>query len=143
MRRLLVPDASVILKWVLPPEGEPEWGSARKLLVRFIEGEVDLAVPSLWYFEAGNTLARRFPPAIAEKQLHELTRLSMHEVPPGDGWGPVAIGLCGSFGITFYDASYHAVALHLGGTLVTADRTMFRKVRSKGAIVELGSLALE
>jgi len=33
---IVVPDASVILKWVLQPEGEPDTGSALRVLEAFL-----------------------------------------------------------------------------------------------------------
>jgi hypothetical protein len=52
--KLVVPDASVLLKWVLPEEGEPWVGEALRLRDDFETGRADLLVPSLWYYEAGN-----------------------------------------------------------------------------------------
>lgn len=58
---LVVPDASVLLKWVLPPDDEPDIDRAL-LLRRSILEETALALlPALWPYEVANTVARRFP----------------------------------------------------------------------------------
>jgi predicted nucleic acid-binding protein len=41
------------------------------------------------------------------------------------------------FGVTFYDASYHAVALIRGGVLLTADGTYCRKTSAAGHSMKL------
>ena len=60
-QRLVVPDASVILKWVLPSKDEPNLGQALELRDSIADGRVRAIVPSLWFYEVGNTLARRRP----------------------------------------------------------------------------------
>jgi len=39
--------------------------------------------------------------------------------------------------VSFYDASYHALALYSGGTFITADKKYFKKARSFGHIQQL------
>ena len=58
--KIVVPDASVLLKWVLPTTEEGR-DSALELRDAAIAGEITLMVPPLWLYEVGNTLARRFP----------------------------------------------------------------------------------
>ena len=59
--RIVVPDASVLLKWTLAGDDEHELEQALKLRDAAVHGEVALKVPSLWLYEVGNTLSRRFP----------------------------------------------------------------------------------
>ena len=82
---LLVPDSSLILKWVVPPDNEPHVKQALALREAFLNSEVTLRVPSLWYFEIGNTLARKFREESAN-QLRNLRRLGMTEVAVTDQW---------------------------------------------------------
>jgi predicted nucleic acid-binding protein len=58
---LLVPDASVIVKWTLPGGAEPAAERALGVLAEWQAGEVDLVVPSLWRYEVANVLARKAP----------------------------------------------------------------------------------
>jgi len=134
---IVVPDASVILKWVLPQGEEPNWEQARRILELFVDGDLQLAVPPLWYYEAGNTLERRFGDEPAAEMLRWLLELDLPEVSPRSGWGRTAVSLVAAAGVTFYDAAYHAVAVHVGGVLVTADSAFVRRVRAYGSIVPL------
>ena len=58
---IVTPDASVLLKWVLPGDDEQDTGAALALRDEAAAGTLDLVVPQLWIYEVGNTLARRFP----------------------------------------------------------------------------------
>ena len=46
---VVAPDASVILKWVLPSAGESDVGSALALRDAIVAGEVRALAPELWY----------------------------------------------------------------------------------------------
>ena len=61
MAKPLVPDASVLLKWVLPPADETDVETALALRDSIASGGIRALVPDLWVCEVGNTLARRFP----------------------------------------------------------------------------------
>ncbi len=58
---VVVPDASVILKWALPSCDEPDADRALLLRNAIRDDLVRAVVPSLWLYEVGNTVARRFP----------------------------------------------------------------------------------
>ena len=58
---IVTPDASVLLKWVLPGHDEQVTDAALALRDEAVAGTLDLVVPQLWIYEVGNTLARRFP----------------------------------------------------------------------------------
>jgi predicted nucleic acid-binding protein len=134
--KVLVPDASIILKWLLP--GPEEEDSDRALQIRdaFVLGKNSLHVPSLWYFEVGNTLARKFP-EYAEPLLETVMDLSMEENSIRLETLKTTLALTQRFDVTFYDASYHAVAINRGGTFITADRKYFSKAKAAGSIVLL------
>jgi|GEM_PF-3598983 len=68
---VLVVDASVILKWVLPPGTEEYQQQAWAISGAVGDRRVEIKVPSLWVFEVGNLPARRYP-AQAEQQLGDL-----------------------------------------------------------------------
>lgn len=48
---IVVPDASLILKWVVPSDNEPHVEQAFALREAFLKDEITLQVPTLWYFE--------------------------------------------------------------------------------------------
>lgn len=131
----LVPDASVILKWVLDAENEPGQAAANQLLERWQKGELSLAVPSLWTYEVGNVLCMKRP-ADAFKVLSALCDLGLDEVPLSRELIQRTVALANHHGLTFYDASYLAVAAERNAVLVTADSKFCRRL-PKGLPVEL------
>lgn len=135
--KVVVPDASVILKWVLPdPSGEEGLDAALRLRDAVISEKVSVKVPSLWLFEVGNTLTRRFPRQAAET-LQLLMAFGLEESVPDDRWLSRAVGLTQDHGVTFYDAAYHALALAEKGIFVTADQKYIRKAGEAGGVVSL------
>ena len=54
---IIVPDASVILKWVLEKEDESDYPQALQLQHAFLAQEVEIRLPTLWRYEVGNVWA--------------------------------------------------------------------------------------
>lgn len=123
---VVVPDASVILKWVLPSADEPESDRAIALRDQWIAGRVAIVVPALWAFEVANVLAMKSGKQ-AEPLLSALLDLEMDEAPVRE-FAAAALSLCVKHDVTFYDAAYHALAQARRGTLVTADERYARTV---------------
>ncbi|HJW81826.1 MAG TPA: type II toxin-antitoxin system VapC family toxin [Acidiferrobacterales bacterium] len=135
--KVVVPDASVILKWVLPdPSGEEGLDAALRLRDAVISEKVYVKVPSLWLYEVGNTLTRRFPRQAADA-LQLLIAFGLEESVPDDRWLSRAVGLTHDHGVTFYDAAYHALALVEKGIFVTADQKYIRKAGKAGRVISL------
>jgi predicted nucleic acid-binding protein len=125
--RTLVTDASVILKWVLDSDDEPGREDAVAILESFVDGNLRLAVPSLWVYEVGNILSRKRP-ATARDTMTALLDLGLEEVPLGSVLAGRTLELALDKGITFYDASYVAVAENRDAGFVTADRRLAERL---------------
>ena len=106
---IVTPDASVLLKWVLPAEDEQDTDAALDLRGEAEAGTLDLVVPQLWIYEVGNTLARRFPEDAGEL-LASLADFRLTEAKLDARWRARAVSLSVRYGVAFYDAAYHAVA---------------------------------
>lgn len=130
---LIVPDASVILKWVLPSDDEPNADQALLLRDAIANDTVRALVPSLWLYEVGNTVARRFPD-YAKPWLAALQKYDLYEYPLSERWLGTVLNLTRRYEITFYDAAYHAIAINESGTFVTADERYVTRVSEAGAI---------
>ena len=78
---LVVPDASVLLKWVLPSDDEPDADKALLLRAAILDEAVHALLPALWLYEVGNTVARRFP-THASGWLSALMKFGLKEAPP-------------------------------------------------------------
>ena len=133
---LVVPDASVLLKWILPGEDEPDTGAALSLREAAVSGAVSLFVPQLWMYEVGNTLARRYPEQ-AGRLLAALVDFRITEARLDSRWREQTLSLARVHGVTFYDASYHAVALVCSGVFVTADARYVRRAQDAGGLALL------
>ena len=133
---IVTPDASVLLKWVLPDDDEQDTGAALALRDEATAGILDLVVPQLWIYEVGNTLARRFPEDAGEL-LVSLAEFGLTEAKLDARWRACAVSLSVRYGVTFYDAAYHAVALGLRGVFVTADERYVRRASEAGGISSL------
>lgn len=65
MKRYVV-DASIIIKWVLGDEREPDQRKAYEFLQEWVHGRAEIFAPSLWHYEVGNFLGREIPEEAAE-----------------------------------------------------------------------------
>jgi predicted nucleic acid-binding protein len=138
MKRLLVPDASVILKWVLKTD-EADAEKALSLLSSWVAGEVEILLPSLWVYEVGNIVGRRN----LQRSGEIMTLLLGYRFPEAKTDAPLVaatLEIMRTCNVTFYDAAYHAVAMSAGGSFVTADEVYFRKGEGLGHVVLLGDV---
>lgn len=111
-------DASVAAKWFLPVEREPEGAVARELI-----GRVALRTTSLAVFEVGNVLTIHSgwaAPRVA-RALDLLLEICGEPLAmaPDDHLATAELAL--AHGLTFYDASYAALAQRAGRGLLSAD----------------------
>lgn len=136
IRPLLVPDASVLLKWVLPSDDEPDADKALLLRAAILEEAVRAMLPALWLYEVGNTIARRFPEQ-ASDWLSALLKFGLEEVQPSQSWLAKTLELTRRYEVSFYDAAYHALALVHKGLFVTADSRYVNRVADIGSVVAL------
>ncbi|MEK6974724.1 MAG: type II toxin-antitoxin system VapC family toxin [Candidatus Thermoplasmatota archaeon] len=93
-----------------------------------------LVAPDILFYELGNVLARAWTqtdPAALAAALEEASALVEMRRPPAE-----AITAMARQGLTFYDASYVALAKQAGATLVTADAKMAKVARKAGISVK-------
>ena len=127
---VIVPDASVILKWGLSSSDEQDRDLALALKESWLSGACDLIVPSLWIYEVGNILSMKRP-AEAEALLQAIIDLDLEETSPTLYLTPI-LRLIRKFKVTFYDAAYHGLAIERGGLMLTCDEAYIRKTQSAG-----------
>ena len=133
---IVIPDASVLLEWVLPGDDEQDGDAALFLRDEAVAGAVELVVPQLWLYEVGNTLARRFPDQAGEL-LASLADFGLTEARLDLRWRTQAVSLAVAYEVAFYDAAYHAVALVHGGVFVTADERYVARASRAGNVSTL------
>jgi predicted nucleic acid-binding protein len=116
-----VVDASVAAKWFRPVEDEPEGGLARQAI-----GTLAMRVTTLTFYEVGNLLTRRAGRdaggvRAALDLMREICGEPLALLPQDYG---AATELALTHGLTFYDASYVAIANRVGRGVLSADRDL-------------------
>jgi predicted nucleic acid-binding protein len=133
-RRIL--DTSVAVAWYLP---EPWAAPAREWRRRLMQGELELLVPQLHWYEFGNVLRkyvvlRDLDPAAAEAvyALHLECPLRRLDPPP-----QALLRTALDYGATLYDAVYIALAVENQVRLLTAERATTAWVRKLGDLADV------
>lgn len=134
--KAIVADASVILKWVLPGLNESDVEKALLLRDLAIDRRIAILVPSLMLFEIGNVLSIK-EPQLAEKMIKQIMSFDLHECVWTNDWLSKTLWLVNKFQVTFYDASYHALALVEGCSYITSDRQYLSKTSPAGSAIHL------
>ena len=132
---VFVPDASVLLKWTLDSDDEKDRGRAAALRETWLGGACRLIVPSLWIHEVGNILGLKRPGS-ATALLRAMVDMELEERNP-EAYLEVIYRLMKKYKVTFYDAAYHGLAIHSGGTFLTADIAYVRKTSRAGHVESL------
>jgi predicted nucleic acid-binding protein len=114
-------DASVALKWFLPVEREPDGELARRAI-----GHLAMRTTTLAIHEVGNILTRHsgWPStriATALGLLEEICGDPIQLVPEDH---QLTAELALEHKLTFYDASYAAIAYRIGRRLLSADKDL-------------------
>lgn len=135
---IIVPDASVILKWVLEREDEPGYVQAVKLQKAMLAEEIEIRVPALWRYEVGNVLGLK-KPGMATELMGALLSYEFDEVPLRTEYALAVLEHMKDVGgVTFYDSAYHVLALRTRGLYLTADTTYVKRAKRKGHVQLLG-----
>jgi predicted nucleic acid-binding protein len=130
---VLVVDASVVVKWLLPHRGEDDSVQALEILRGIRSGELEMLQPTHWLIEA-IAVAARISPHTVERQAVALHAM---EIPVSDSLAVVhtACRLAQDLDHHLFDTLYHAVAIQAdSGLLVTADERYYRKAQMEGRI---------
>lgn len=136
-------DASVAFKWLIPNAAEEDVPAAKALLVDHMEGRVAIAVPALFYYEVANILlfGRSKPPIDeAAAALRDLYSIPLAVAVPAPDIADAALRLASDHGLSYYDASYVALAETLDCPLITADQRLARRLRTDGRVRLLGAV---
>jgi predicted nucleic acid-binding protein len=136
-----VTDASVILKWVIGDENEPDQMQAMQLLSAWAAGSVTISAPILWQYEVGNFLGRELPEE-AEAKMALLLNLKVRDIELTDNIYRLCFAWMKKYKVTFYDAAYLAIAYDIQATLVTADEKFVKKMEKIDCLCLLRNIDL-
>lgn len=138
---IFVPDASVILKWAIGLESELDREKAIHILDAWVDNNIEIVLPELWVFEVGNVLGRMVPDSALEK-METLLEFRFKTKELDKETCKSIFKLMKDLSVSFYDASYHALAQRMGGVFITADDKYYQKARTRGNIEFLGKLRI-
>ena len=132
----LVPDASVVLKWVLREEGK-DAESALSVFRDFADGLLDIVTHHLWLYEVANVLVLKADLKESLRSLDFLLDQDFRVIELSRQTTHLTCKMALDFGVTYYDASYHALAIQERAQFITADERYYRKARTHGSILLL------
>lgn len=141
---LLILDVSVAAKWFLPRAGEPLVEEALALFKRYAEGDIEFAVPDLFWAEFGNVLWKavrsgRLLHKAANEALSTVLQYGFPTIPSKElAEDAVAIAL--STGRSVYDALYVALAVQRHAPFITADERLVNALATHWPVKWLGVL---
>jgi predicted nucleic acid-binding protein len=141
----LVVDTSVLIKW-FKTRDEDLLKEARALLEEVETRPIETHVPALLLYEVGHILLLKTRLGLAglDDVIDHLETLPFIVAPPATPLLKRATRLGRELGLTFYDASFLALAVELDCPYVTADRRFFDRARTLPRVRHLsrvGSLA--
>jgi predicted nucleic acid-binding protein len=132
---VIIPDASVILKWAFRSPEEQHLEKALAILNHWCEGKVHLILPKLWSFEVGNVLSLKNPQN-AQEIMEIFIGYRFPEYETTVELCRETFKLIRQYRVTFYDAVYHGVAFLNKGIMVTMDKAYYRKaVKARNVVM--------
>lgn len=130
-------DASIILKPFLAEDGYTE---VVDLFQRSSKKEISLFVPSIMMYEVGNILARKFSGIELDKAISKLMSLNIMSLDVQYVGVNEILKLTRLHpGITFYDASYYALACEIDAKLITADKKFTEAINDPTRIIQFSA----
>ena len=140
---LIVVDASVAAKWLLPAKGETLTDEAFRLLRRYAKGEIRLVVPDLFWAELANLLWKAVRQGRCAKGTAEAALASLRErkLPTVSSLIllDLAFGIATTFDRTVYDSLYVALAVHSKTQFITADERLANALAAHLPVKWLGA----
>ena len=141
---VLVLDASVAAKWVLPSENEQLVDQALRLFERYSDDQLQFVVPDLFWPEFGNIVwkavrqgrisASSAAVAIAEMHGREFSTI------PSKVLLDDAFIIANAFGRSVYEAMYVALAVARNTEFVTADERLASALAARLPVKWLGAI---
>jgi predicted nucleic acid-binding protein len=130
-KKVVVADASVIVKWFVDEEYTKE---ALALRQSYINGKVDIACPNLLPYEILNAL--RYNPEFGEEHVRMvaevLEKYQLWLYPILGELAKICIKNSFAYGMSLYDSAYVSLAEYLDSALYTADEKIIDKVGKSG-----------
>lgn len=139
-----VVDSSLVAKWLPPLSNEPFAIEARKLLVEWTRGRIELSVPDLLLIEVANVLwkAARVGRCGADEARSALNILISYNLPvvPSMTLLNLAFRIGIEYKRTVYDSIYIALAVQSQRELITADEKLANALAAYFPVKWIGAI---
>jgi len=137
-------DASVALKWAVPPANEPLSAESLQLLQQYVNGRADFLVPDIFWAEVANVLwkgvrQRRWSRAGAERIASEMQGRKFSTVPSRTLMTE-ALRIAFAYDRDVYDCLYVALAIRSKSQMITADERLANALAAYLPVKWLGAL---
>jgi predicted nucleic acid-binding protein len=130
---VFVMDSSVAIKWLT--QEEPFYKKACEVLEDYLLGKIEVCIPDIFWWEIGNYFGREADSKTASTILMNLKKYRFATHMLTDGMSLTSFKIMNEAkGVSFYDASYHSLAIQMGGTFITSDKKYTEKAESLGNI---------
>lgn len=137
---ILVLDTSVLVKPLLKETGADK---VKKILFLKDTFGLSVLVPEIFKYEFLNTVTLQKNALIAKKAYNLITAKQFSLIPIEYDLMDASSRLMQKYqGISFYDASYHALAIAYDATFVTTDKKYYSQVKKEGNIKLLDDLKI-
>ena len=125
----MILDASVVAKWFLVEEGTDK---ALRIREKYVNGEVDIAIPELLLYEVGNVLKYKgFSEDDVKSALFSIMDMGFFISSISHSIMERTVEISSESDITIYDAVYVALADSLSTELVTCDVKLYERTKDK------------
>jgi len=134
-------DSSVLIKWIKTKD-EQLVSEARRLLAEIERRPLEVHAPALLLYEIGNILLLKtdLESAALNDAISDLEALPFIVAPPATPLLRRAARLGKQYNLTFYDASFLALAVELDCPFITADRPLFNRTNSLARVHHLNKV---
>ena len=130
--KVVVMDASVLIKPFLMEEG---YEQINELIAMHLDHELTILATPLLVFEFLNVISRAVEKDKVKSAYLEFKGLGIGIIKPDDKFVYNAIEKVSSnHKISYYDASYHALAKDMDGVFLTADKKYYELMKKEGNV---------
>lgn len=128
-------DASIILAFFLDKNEKGE--KAKAFFEEVKEAKYTIAMPAIWFYEVCNRIGRLKGDSalVLQERLFFYRDTFFPTVELDEVATKLAFDLMKKYqGVSFYDASYHALAIRTEAVFLTADEKYYQKTKREGSI---------
>lgn len=124
----IVLDSSVIAKWYLEEKDKEE---ALRLKTSHVEGNQSIVAPALILFELGNVfLSNGLSQQDFNSSIEKLLKFEIDFIQPDTQLLQSIFAVSQKYSLTYYDATYVAIAQSLKCDFVTADKKLVKAAKT-------------